>query len=246
VIATGIVANPQRPRFPGESRFAGRIFHSVEYRRPGPFVGRRVLVVGVGNSGAEIASELARARGGGHVTIAVRSGANVVPLRLLGLPIQYVSFWVRKLPRPVQERLVAAVARLTALRRGPPVLPRPSHGPLDAIPVIGFHLVDAIRAGVVQVRGGITDFTPKGVRFADGTEEEFDDVILATGFAPALGCLGDQVRRDAKGFALRVNRVVSADQPHLYFVGQNYDATGGLYNIRVDAGLIAARIGETM
>src|SRR5256885_15362386 len=99
VVATGIVANPKTPHFPGQDRFAGRIAHSVAYRRPDGYAGRRVLVVGVGNSGAEIASEIARA--GGKVTVAVRSGANVVPLTLLGLPIQYVAFWVRKLPRRV-------------------------------------------------------------------------------------------------------------------------------------------------
>ncbi|OLC08397.1 MAG: hypothetical protein AUH42_01535, partial [Gemmatimonadetes bacterium 13_1_40CM_70_11] len=152
VVATGIVANPRRPHLPGMDAFAGRLLHSVEYRRPEAFVGRRVLVVGVGNSGAEIGSEIAHA--GGTVTLAVRSGANVVPLTLLGLPIQYVSYWVRKLPRRLQEVLVAGVAKMTDLRRGPPVLPRPGYSPLDAIPVIGFHLVDAIKTGLVRVRGG--------------------------------------------------------------------------------------------
>ena len=243
VVASGIVANPRRPHLPGMERFAGRLLHSVEYRRPDAFVGRRVLVVGVGNSGAEIASEIARA--GGTVTLAVRSGANVVPLTLLGLPIQYVSYWVRKLPRRLQEVLVAGVAKLTDLRRGPPVLPRPGYSPLDAIPVIGFHLVDAIKAGLVRVRGGVAGFTEDGARFADGAFAPFDDVILATGFAPALEFLGDAVRRDAKGFALRDDRVTSADQPKLYFVGHNYDATGGLYNIRVDSRLVAARIARS-
>src|SRR5256885_8740740 len=76
VVATGIVANPKTPHFPGQDRFAGRIAHSVAYRRPDGYAGRRVLVVGVGNSGAEIASEIARA--GGNVTVAVRSGANEI------------------------------------------------------------------------------------------------------------------------------------------------------------------------
>ena len=242
VVATGIVANPQRPRFRGEEDFRGRVAHSVEYRNPAPYVGRRVLVVGVGNSGAEIGSEIARAGGGGRVTIAVRSGANVVPRSMLGLPIQYLAYWVRKLPRPAQEVIVAGVRKLTDLRRGPPVLPRPRYGPLDAIPVIGFHLVDAIRAGLVHVKPGLTELTAEGARFADGSVEPFDDVILATGFAPALGPLGATVRTDAKGFALRTARVTSVDQPNLYFVGHNYDATGGLYNIRVDSRLVAERL----
>lgn len=240
VIATGIVANPQRPRIPGADAFRGQLIHSVEYRNPAPYAGRRVLIVGVGNSGGEIGSEIASA--GGHVTMSVRSGANVVPRTLFGVPIQYLAYWVRKLPRPAQDAIVAGVRKLTELRRGPPVLPRPKHSPLDAIPMIGFGLVDAIRAGLVQVKPGLVEITTDGARFVDGSIEAYDDVILATGFAPALGPLGDLVRTDAKGFALRTARITSVDQPNLYFVGHNYDATGGLYNIRVDARLAAERI----
>src|SRR5581483_9131125 len=220
----------------------GRIVHSVAYRRPEPYAGRRVLVVGVGNSGAEIASEIARAGAGTRVTIAVRSGANVVPLTLAGLPIQYVAYWVRKLPRRAQEGAVALVRLATELARGAPVLPRPPHSPLDAIPVIGFHLVDAIREGLVDVRAGIAELTADGARFTDGTAACFDDIILATGFRAALGPLGSLVQTDAHGFARRRDRVVSLDQPRLYFVGHNYDATGGLYNINRDARLAARLI----
>ena len=250
VVATGIVANPCVPRFPGAERFHGRIVHSVAYRRPEPYAGRRVLVVGVGNSGAETASEIARAGAGAgtRVTIAVRSGANVVPLTLAGLPIQYVAYWVRKLPRRVQEGAVALVRLATELARGRPVLPRAPHSPLDAIPVIGFHLVDAIREGLVDVRAGIAELTADGARFTDGTAACFDDVILATGFRAALGPLGPLVQTDTHGFARRRDRVVSLDQPRLYFVGHNYDATGGLHNInrdaRLAARLIAAELGR--
>ncbi len=218
--------------------------HSVDYRRPDGFAGRRVLVIGVGNSGGEIASELSHA--GADVTVAVRSGANVVPLQLAGIPIQYLAFAMRGLPSGARHAIAAAVGRLTELRRGKPVLPKPSHGVLDAIPLIGFHLVDAIRAGRVRVRTGMATFTETGVRFTDGLEEPFDDVIFATGFSAALGTLGGLIRTDAKGFALRTDRVTSADQPHLYFVGHTYDATGGLYNIRRDAALAAERVAATL
>ena len=240
VVATGIVANPKTPTFPGQERFAGRIAHSVAYKRPDPYLGRRVLVVGVGNSGAEIASEIAHA--GGKVTIAVRSGANVVPLTLAGLPIQYVAYWVRKLPRTVQEGVVGLVRLMTELTRGKAVLPRPPHNPLDAIPVIGFHLVDAICEGLVDVRAGVAELTPDGARFTDGTAAAFDDIILATGFGAAVAPLGSLIQVDSKGFARRRDRVVSLDQPGLFFVGHNYDATGGLYNINRDAQLAARLI----
>lgn len=243
VVATGIVAAPRTPNVPGREQYRGRVIHSIEYHRPDGFEGRRVLVVGVGNSGGEIASELAHA--GAHVTVAVRSGANVVPLQLAGVPIQYLAFAMRGLPMAARRAIAAAMGKLTELRRGKPVLPKPSYGVLDSIPLIGFHLVDAIRAGRVKVRSGVAAFTETGVRFTDGVQEPFDDVIFATGFTPALAPLGGLVRTDAKGFALRTDRVTSADQRHLYFVGHTYDATGGLYNIRRDAGLAAERIAAT-
>ena len=244
LMATGIISGPRIPDIPGRERFRGRVMHSIEYRRPTEFAGRRILVVGVGNSGGEIGSELANA--GAKVTVAVRSGANVVPLHLAGVPIQYLAFAMRGLPASIRRALAGLVGRITELRRGKPVLPKPAHGPLDAIPLIGFHLVDAIRAGKVAVRAGIAEFTETGVRFMDGTDASFDDVIFATGFTAALGPLGGLVRMDAKGFALRTDRVTSADQPNLYFVGHSYDSTGGLYNIRRDAGLAAERIAASL
>jgi hypothetical protein len=88
----------------------------------------------------------------------------------------------------------------------------------------------------------VAGFTPTGVRFQDGGEEAFDDVILATGFRPALEPLGDLVTRDDRGFAKRLDRVRSAEQPDLYFVGHHYDGTGGLHNIALDAPVVAALV----
>ena len=255
VVATGIITNPRIPTIPGAEEFeraGGRLLHAVEYRAPQPFVGKRVLVVGAGNSGGEIASELARTGNANgnvtDVTIAVRSGANVVPREILGIPVQYLARYIAKLPRKAREAVVRFVGRIVEKRRGPPVLRRPAHGPLDAIPLIGFHLVDAIRAGVVRVRGGIDRLTPTGAVFVDGrtpAELPFDAVILATGYSAALVPLGQSIRVDGKGFALRRDRVESADCDDLYFVGHNYDATGGLFNIARDARLVAERIAES-
>jgi len=243
VVATGIASSPVVPVLPGQSQFSGRIRHSIEYRQPEPFAGKRVLVVGAGNSGGEIAAELTRAVV--PVTIAIRSGVVVVPRDILGVPTQYLGRVLRALPRDIAESVAAAVTRRRASRL-PPSLPSSSASPLDEIPLIGMHLPDAITAGRVVVRPGVVGFTPRSVVFADGSEGDFDEVIMATGFHAALDPLGGLVRRDPRGFAWRTDRVTSADQPDLYFVGQEYDATGGLSNIRHDAPLAADRVAAAL
>ena len=238
-IATGIVSNPYTASIPGREQFGGRVFHSVEYHRPNGHVGRRVLVVGAGNSAGEIAAELASAA---HVTIAVRSGARVVPRDLFGVPIQYLAVGISRLPRSVQRSISGAIARASALARGPAILPPPSTGKCSDVPLIGFHLVDAIRAGSIRLKGGVAGFTAAGVRFDDRTEEAFDDVIMATGYRAAVSVLGPLIRTDRCGFAVRRGRVESADQPNLYFVGHNYDTRGALRNIAQDARLVGKLI----
>jgi hypothetical protein len=172
----------------------------------------------------------------------VRSGANVVPLTLFGVPIQYVAYSMRRLPPGGKKVVVGLVQGVSRVRRGPPVLPVPPYGPLEHIPLIGFHLVDAIRSGRVRLAPGIRAFTGNGVTFTDGSHTEFDDVILATGFQPALQPIAPFVRVDGAGFALRRDRVASADRADLFFVGHNYDSTGGIMNIAKDAPLVAQHI----
>ena len=183
VVATGIVANPQLPEIPGRSLFPGRVIHSAEYRRPAGTKGRRVLVVGAGNSAGEISVELVRA--GAEVTLAVRTGATIVPRDMLGIPIQYLSVLLHPLPRTFVQHITTAVGRL----RGPRVLPPPPPTTCPKVPLIGLALAEALRARTIRLRGGLTTFTAEGVRFDDGSELAFDDVILATGYRAALGFL---------------------------------------------------------
>ncbi len=239
VVATGIVSNPYVPDLPNRARFRGRIIHSVEYRRPQPFANRRVLVVGAGNSSGEISAELARA--GAHVTVAIRSGARVVPREMFGIPIQYFGVALRPLPTSWLRRAMSITGAISERIRGPSPLPPPADSPCSAVPLIGFCLTDAVKAGRIQLKPGVSEFTADGMRFSDGSEQTFDTIILATGYRAALGMLGDRIGRDRCGFAARRDRVSSADCPHLYFVGHNYDVAGGLRNIAQDS-RIAARL----
>lgn len=240
VVATGIISNPYVPDLPGRDRYRGELLHSLDYRRPDPFRGRRVLIVGTGNSAGEIGTELAAA--GVEVALAVRSGKPVVPLTLGGVPIQYLALPLARLPPGARRAVVGLIGKLSELARGPAPLPRGEAGTCPDVPLIGFALADAIRSGRITLRPALAGFSAETVRFADGAQERFDVVLLATGYRAALGLLDGLVERDRCGFAARRDRVASRDHPGLYFVGQNYDTRGGLYNISLDSRAVAKRI----
>ena len=236
VVATGIMSSPLMPEFPGAASFGGRLLHSTAYRRPGELLDRRVLVVGIGNSAGEIASELAVA--GVNVAVSVRSGANVVPRTIAGIPSQYFGWAISWLPASLQRSSVRGAVRAGELlgRRRPSTLPGKER--LDAcpdVPLIGSGIVRHIDSGRIELLPGVVDFTDVGVRLADGTEWACDAVILATGYRSAIQWMGEYGDRDECGFADRRGRVRSSKYPGLYFVGHNYDGRGGLYNIRLDA-----------
>lgn len=239
VVSTGIASGPYEPDLPGRDDFCGQVIHSRHYQRPGPFAGQRVLVVGSGNSAADISTELSRA--GVAVTVAVRSGATVVPLTIAGIPIQYFGFALAPLPLGARRGVATAFGWAASLGR-PSGLPRVPISECTGVPLIGTHLSHALRAGAIQLKTEVVGFVPDGVRFADGEAGSFETVILATGYRAAIGFLEGVVRRDSCGFPLRTDDVTSADEPDLYFVGHNPDVRGGLYRIGRDARLAAERV----
>lgn len=235
VVATGIVSRPMVPALPGCERFSGRVMHSVDYLRADSFHRQRVLVVGAGNSAADIAVDLARA--GVDVRMSVRGGLTMVPPLVAGVPIQYLAHLAAPLPRSVQRALTSALARLAG--RGSHTSSRSA---CARMPIVGFHLRDSVRAGAVRVKPAVAELTGSGVRFVDDRTLPVDTLILATGYRAAVGFLNGAVRLDPCGFPERAGRVASADAPGLCFVGHTYDIRGGLYNIGRDAGRAAAAI----
>ena len=207
VVATGIVANPHVPDIPGRERFRGDVTHSVDYRRPEPFKGQRVLVVGVGNSAGEIAAELAAA--GVDVTISVRSGARCVPRQLFGVPIQYLAAGLHVLPHRAHPAIVHGMARLSEWVRGPAVLPRPSEGRCTRISPD--RVSPRRRHPVWSHPNQGRDRRAHGKRgeLRGRQRRTLRHPVLATGYRAALGVLSSQIRLDDCGFASRRDRVVS-------------------------------------
>ncbi len=245
VVATGIMSEPVLPEFDGMSSYRGKISHSVDYRVPEQSPTGNILVVGIGNSGAEIASELAEA--GRDVTLSVRSGANVIPRSIAGIPSQYFGWLMSALPTALQRRITRQLARLGDLvRPGAARLPRkPGLDGCQDVPLIGRKILNLMTAGRVKKRPGIAEMNANGVRFVDGSTWIGDAVMLATGYRAAIEWMGAYGTRDDCGFGERRDRVRSSKHAGLYFMGHNYDGRGGLYNIRIDAKRVAQLVAES-
>jgi cation diffusion facilitator CzcD-associated flavoprotein CzcO len=243
VVATGIADAPYRPSWPGSELYRGAVVHSSEYRNPVPYQGKRVLVVGFGNSGGEIALDLANA--GIDVALAVRSPVQILPRELLGFPILAWAILYRRLPARVVDVVNAPVLRLAIGRIEDLGLRRAAKGPRQMIeengrvPLIDIGTLDRIRDGSIKVRGGIDRLTPEGAIFDDAGSEKFDAIILATGFRPDFRQLLPDVKGvfDGHGMPLVTGKVTSA--PGLYFCGQITSPTGQLREIGIEAPQIA-------
>jgi cation diffusion facilitator CzcD-associated flavoprotein CzcO len=243
VIATGIAAAPLRPAWAGLDAYAGEVLHSSAYKNPAPFAGSRVLVVGFGNSGGEIALDLANA--GVRVTLSVRSAVQVLPRDLLGLSILSWSILYSRLPARLADAFTGPIIRLAVGDIERLGLRRAGKGPRQMveedgrIPLIDIGTLAKIREGAIAIRGAIRQFRPGGVEFTDGRNEPFDAVILATGFKSNLAQL-----LPSAGHLLDANdkpRVCGAPtaEPGLYFCGQIASATGQLREISREARAIA-------
>ncbi|HEY6895555.1 MAG TPA: NAD(P)/FAD-dependent oxidoreductase [Rhodanobacteraceae bacterium] len=235
VVATGFSRVPRRIAWRGLDTFPGAVLHSSEYTSGSRFRGQRVLVVGFGNSGAEIALDLAEC--GAESTVSVRGAVNVVPREILGVPITQLGRAGRLLPLGIADRINALIVRLAVGDLARFGLRQRSDGPLAEIvrtrqiPVVDVGTLAAIRQGRIAVRPAVESSAHEAVRFVDGRLETFHAIVLATGYETALDALfGGAPLEPASG---------------LHFCGFNIVPAGLLREIAIEAPRIAARIAAT-
>jgi putative flavoprotein involved in K+ transport len=195
VSATGTWRHPYIPDYPGRQAFHGTQIHSAAYEKPEPFAGRRVLVVGGGNSGAQILAELSRV-------------ADTV--------------WVTErppvfLPDEVDGRVLfhRATARIKALQEGrEPEVPAGGLGDIVMVPPV----VEARERGALHAVRPFSRFTATGVVWRDGSQSPFDAVIWCTGFRPALDHVAGLGFLGPDG-TIKLDGTRSVREPRLWFVG---------------------------
>jgi putative flavoprotein involved in K+ transport len=234
VIATGFDRVPFIPNWPGSASPGPELTHSASYRNATAYHGREVLVVGAGNSGAEIAVDLCEG-GAASVRVAMRTIPNFMPRQLWGIPLHPFAVINRSAPDALQDRTGRLVQRLAFgdLRRTP--IGRAEKGFATYLhasgvqPTVDSGFIAAVRARRIEIVGAVEAFADGGVVLRDGAVVRPDAVIAATGYRRGLedlvghlGVLGPDGRPTVDGAG------PTPVAPGLYFSGYTTPFSGHL------------------
>ena len=189
IFANGHLSDPLMPKIPGE--FSGKLMHAKDYKTADIFEGKRVLVVGMGNTGCDIVVDaIHRAK---QVLWSVRGGNHFVPKFLAGKPADEANHKPRRfiIPKRLRSMLHEPILRFLV---GPPErfgLPKPEHRLYDRTPIVNSLVLQHLGQGDVALRKPIKEFRGDTVVFTDGKEDQVDLVLLATGYEITFPFLED-------------------------------------------------------
>jgi dimethylaniline monooxygenase (N-oxide forming) len=221
LVANGHHWDPRgpEPTFPGSEEFGGEQLHAHHYREPDVLPGKRVLVLGIGNSATDIAVESSRIAD--KTFLAMRRGAYVLPKYMNGRPIDEVSTpLISRLPLAVQRFFSARMLGIAAGGMTTYGLPKPDHKLFEAHPTVSSELLPRLGHGDIEVKPNIERFTGgRTVRFADGSEEEIDLVVYCTGYRMTFPFFDPEVLSAPDNRLPLYRRVASVERPGLYLIG---------------------------
>jgi cation diffusion facilitator CzcD-associated flavoprotein CzcO len=240
VIATGLNGEASTPLLKGIETFSGQVLHSSKYVNSAPFRGQSVLVVGMGNTGAEIALDLCL--GGASASISVRGGVHIAPRDLFGLPIQLVAMGATKLlPDGINDAIFPIVLDWALGFPGRYGVRRPVEGILHQIaskgriPVLDVGTIRKIAEGAITVLPEVSEVQGRKVIVRGGQTRQFDSIVFATGYQPNYSkFLASEVAVTPNNAQTKLQR--------LHFVGFKSPVTGLLREISREAVQVAAEI----
>ena len=251
-VATGLDHTPWMPEWPGRRTFTGALVHAADYADAAPYAGRRVLVVGAGNSAADIATDLAEA-GAAWVGLAVRTPPHVLPREFLGVPLGLSAVLLDRAPVAVFDAAWAAVHALVYGGRARRAFGRPPVGPKrallerDVAPTADGGIVRLVLDGRVEVVAAVAGFEGSRVCLAGGASVEVDAVIAGTGYRrglePLVGHLGVL---DERGMPRVAGGLDDPSAPGLVFVGYRPMVSGVLHAIRAESEVAARTLSRTV
>ena len=216
--ATGVTWHPNRPHIEGEERFRGEIIHSVQYRDPKEFDGKRVLIVGAGNSGVDIASDAATHASQAYLS--VRRGYRFIPKYIFGVPTDALISGKIKPPKGVSitgdttKMIDTLIGDLT--RYG---LPAPDHDLLASHPIMNTQVLHHLGHGDLIAKPDIQSIDESGVTFKDGSHVDLDTIVLATGYSYSVPYLEQSEDEWRDGRPQLYLRILSRKHLNLYFIG---------------------------
>jgi putative flavoprotein involved in K+ transport len=249
VIATGHDVEPRIPDWPGRTGYAGELLHAAAYRRPEPFRGRDVLVVGPNTSGSEIAYELV-SQGAARVRVSMRTPPYISRREWpRGIPINTTAVMLDLLPDRMADRIAALAPPLMYGNLSKHGLPPSPHGAQTTAKVrhqgalIDNGFVAAVKKGRIELVAAVESFDGAEVKLADGNRIQPEVVIAATGYRrglePLVGHLGVL---DETGFPRVMADQTHPNAPSLYFNGYYASISGGMRHMRRHARKIARAI----
>jgi cation diffusion facilitator CzcD-associated flavoprotein CzcO len=243
VVATGKHNEKRLPAWPGLEDFRGVLVHSADYRTGSEFTGLEALVIGIGNSGCEIATDLVE-QGAARVAIAVRTTPPISAREILGVPVQILGMLLMPFPPGPVDRVGAVMRRLANGDLREYGLGKEAWGPFTARrpPVIDVGFMRELKRRRIEVRPAVARFTESGVVFAGGPVEEFQVVVAATGFETGLDrLLGMSGVVDERGLP-NCLRGEACGHPGLYFIGFTESPRGALFEAARDAPRLGATV----
>jgi cation diffusion facilitator CzcD-associated flavoprotein CzcO len=207
------------PAFPGADQFEGEQMHVHHYREPEVLRGKRVLVLGIGNSATDIAVESSRIAA--KTFLAMRRGAYVMPKYLNGKPTdEAASKLLTMMPLPVQRFVLGRMLGLTAGDMTSYGLPKPDHKLLEAHPTVSAELLSRLGHGDIAIKPNLNRFSgDRTVQFVDGSEEKIDLVVYCTGYKISFPFFDEELVSARENRLPLYRRVVSVEHPGLYFIG---------------------------
>jgi putative flavoprotein involved in K+ transport len=240
VVATGADVEPVMPDWPGDDSFSGELMHAADFNELDHADGRRVLVVGPGNSGVDLMNHLLDG-GATELLMSARQGMNILPERMFGLPTHPMAVAGRRLPAGIQDAMMRKLQRVAFGDLTEYGYPASDLGVLERIhreqvaPAVDAGFVAGLKAGRIRMCPAIERFDGDRVVFEDGTIERPDLVVCATGYRPGIEHLvGDLVELDGFGFPQLSGNHQDIGLPGLWFFGIDRDPYGNLSVLRAE------------
>lgn len=246
VMATGYNGVPNLPLVPGLESFRGTATHAGAYKNAAPYQGKRTLVVGCGNSGAEIALDLAEQ--GVDAAMVVRGPVHVIPRDMFGYPTQHTNVLLSHLPLGLRDAIAMGTIGIVVGDLSRWGIVRPAAGPnrmieeSGRIPILDLGTIAMVKQGKIRVLPAVQEILPDKVRFEGGAVYPFEAIVFATGYTPSLGKVikGFDKIADSRGRPHRFGE--ETDIAGLYFVGFKNPPTGALREIALEAPRVARSI----